>query len=201
MENQENDVQDVQPDSSNEQQSDNTQTEAEPVVTEEAKEVEALQKEIAERDEKIKNLARKQRELKKEAKKSDQPEAQKQSDELDYGQKSYLLTKEIDESEFGFVTEQLSKSNLELSDMLSNGYFQAELKAFRDNNAARNASPEGEGRGATEPANTKVDYWIDKGELPPNDPANLQLRRDVVNRREQIAKNADRFSSQPIIDG
>ena len=196
-ETQENDLQEVQPDENEQGTDEPVVTDGEEVVVD--PKMKELQDELADKDEQIANLSRLKREQKKEAKKSVPNKKTKQSDELDYGQKAYLNTKEIAESEHDFVNTELQESGLSLNELLDNGYFQAKLKEMRDTVAVKEATPSST-RGSTESANTKVGYWIDKGELPPNTPDNQQLRTDVVNARMENNKSA-KFSSESIIEG
>jgi len=40
-----------------------------------------------------------------------------------------------------------------------------------------------------------VDYWLAKGELPPNTPENTKLRRDVVNAKYVQETSGSKFGS------
>jgi len=195
-ENPQNDSQEVQPEET-EQTSDESTEEAQP--DERDTQIETLQSEADKKDKRIADLSSKARELKKEAKKSDVKE-EKQSDELDYGQKAYLNTKDITESEHDFVNQQLKDSGLPLNELLNNGYFKAKLQETRDAKVVSEATPSST-RGSSEPSSTKAQHWVDKGELPPDTPENRQLRADVVNRRMEVEKSASQFTSQSIVEG
>ena len=166
-------------------------------------EVADLRRELQKKQDKIDALATASREEKKamrDAKKSDKSkQTNKQSDGLDYGQKAYLNTKGIEESEHGFIQDQLSESGLELNELLNNGYFKAKLQEQIDTRVVKEATPSGT-RGAKEPANSKTAYWLDKGELPPNTPENRKLRAEVVNARIKSENNRSSFTEIPIVD-
>jgi len=142
-------------------------------------------------------------EVKKKSEKKE-PEAKKEekkSDELDYGQKAYLNTKEIKESEHGFIEDQLAESGLELNEMLENGYFKAKLQEFRDKAAVDSSSDIKQGRGAQESAKSKAEYWVEKGELPPNTAENFELRQEVVNLRTAREKGGhSQFTPHGVIE-
>ncbi len=108
----------------------------------------------------------------------------KQSDELDYGKKAFLVANGIkDGAEMKLVKEIAKETGKSLEDVLGSKYFQAELKEMRELNNTSAAIPTGK-RTGTSGVDT-VDYWIAKGELPPKD--QVDLRRAVVNAR--IAKD------------
>lgn len=159
-----------------------------------APEVLELQQKLAEKEEQVKRLAIEKRELKRQVK-------DKTPEGLDYGQKAFLKTSGIDDAEFNFVEEQLRESNMSLDKLLTNSYFQAQLKEKRDTRAIEAAMPPGDARqnGTVRPQ-TQVDWWLNRGEMPPNTPENRDLRREVVNKRFDIEKNRSKFSSQGVVD-
>ncbi len=124
----------------------------------------------------------------------------KKSDELDYGQLAYLQAKGIEDSEHEFIQGELEKFGGELKDLMSNDYFQASLKTHRDAASIKDATPSNTRAGGEIPS-SKPDFWIAKGEFPEDKPENTQLRRDIVNRKMEIAKKTNMFTSQPIIEG
>lgn len=114
----------------------------------------------------------------------------KQSDDisLDYGKKAYLRAEGIDASEFDFVAEQMEESGItDLDRLVKNPYFQSILKDRRDKAAIEKATPSAT-RGATESPKSKAEYWVDKGEMPPNTPENQKLRREIVELRYERSK-------------
>lgn len=148
-----------------------------PTVGELQKQLEESQAEAA----KFKRMA--ERKAKKAEKSDSAPSKETSKDGLDYGEKAYLKTEGIQAGEMDWVQERFKESGLNsLEDLLANGFFQHSLKEMRDKAAVQEAMPEGT-RTNNVPANTKAEYWVNKGELPPNTPENQQLRRDVVNAR------------------
>lgn len=131
---------------------------------------------------------------KKKSKKED-----KKSDDLDYGQKAFLVAKGIESAdEVALVKKVMSDTGKTLDEVLESKYFQAEIKEMRDIKAVADATPNGGNRNGSSASNT-VEYWIKKGELPPNTPDNVQLRRDVVNARLKKEKSGSTFTSNPVV--
>jgi hypothetical protein len=111
---------------------------------------------------------------------------QKQSGELDWGQKAYLKASGIEPTYFGFVQQELEDSGHDLETLLESGYFKSRLETEKGNNDALKAASIKGTRTSTEPATSKVEYWIAKGKLP-DDP---ELRIQVVNRKIEIERSA-----------
>jgi len=192
-ENPQNDSQEVQPEQ--------TEQPSEPVVEESTPEVNPeiaqLREDIVKKDEQIANLSKAKRELKKEVKanKSDGEEiTNNQSDEFGYDKLAYLDAKGIKDTEVDFVKEELARAGGELKDLLANDYFQSRLKSQRDLAAVKDATPSNTRSGGESPS-TKADFWISKGENPPNTPENAQLRREIVNKKMALAKHANQFAN------
>lgn len=120
----------------------------------------------------------------------------KESGELDYGQKAFLVANGIKGSEeTNLVKEIMSATGKSLDDVLESRHFQAELKALREDKATKDAIPTGSKRSGQSQA-TEVEYWLAKGELPPAD--QRELRTKVVNARIKIQKDKSVFTDQPI---
>lgn len=144
-------------------------------------------------------VARLKRQLSREEKKlgivKEEPKAK--SGDLDYGQLAYLTAKEIEsEKEVALVKEWMKNTGKELKDVVTSKYFQNELKDLRESEASAAAVPKGTKRSAPA-SNDTVDYWLNKGELPPVE--KIKLRRDVLNARISREKEGDKFSPNPII--
>lgn len=107
-----------------------------------------------------------------------------QPKEFDYGQKAFLISNGIKSEEFGLVKNIISATGKSLDDVISSKYFQAELKELRDAQAVKDAMPSDTKRSAPSVKNT-VDYWLEKGEYPPDTFENRKLRQDI-----QVAKEA-----------
>lgn len=125
--------------------------------------------------------------------------------EIDYAKLAFYNTKsdvtriESDE-DIGFLRQTLEDTGKPQEAILGAKWFQAELKERREAKATADAIPTGTRR-SVDTSTDKVEYWVAKGGLPPNTPENVQLRRDVVNRRLEVEQRSQRFSPTPIIDG
>lgn len=116
---------------------------------------------------------------------------------FDYAQKAYLKASGINADEFDFVKEVMDgtgKSDIDA--ILGSKYFQAELKERRELKATAEATPKGTTR-AGQTTRNDIDYWIEKGELPPAD--QVELRRKVVNAKISKAKASSQFTSTPVV--
>lgn len=121
-----------------------------------------------------------------------------ESGDFDYGQKAYLVANGIKGEEVELVKQVMSETGKSLDDVLSSKYFQAELKERRDAAAMAEAIPQGTKRSG-QTTRDQVAYWVSKGELPPNTPENMQLRRDVVNARQKAHTDTTRFTTMPVV--
>ena len=158
-------------------------------------ELDTLKKQIEEANATIGSL---KRELKDAKKPKDTPQQTKPQDDLDYGMKAYLRSEGIEPTEFDFVKEHMQESGMDLDRLVKNNYFQSQLKELRDKRATEAAIPS-KTRGTGESSKSKVDYWVNRGEMPENTPENFELRAAIVNRRIEIEKNRNQFSSNPIL--
>lgn len=123
----------------------------------------------------------------------------KKSDELDYGQKAYLVAKGIEDAdEIDLVKGAMASSGKTLEEVLNASWFKAELKDLKDQKTVADATPGNGKRTGASAANT-VEYWIAKGELPPNTAENSKLRQEVVNARMKKEKGASQFTDNPVV--
>ena len=116
-----------------------------------------------------------------------QNKKESQPTEFDYGQKAFLISNGIKIEEFGLVKNIISATGKTLDDVIISKYFQAELKELRDAQAVKDALPSDTKRSAPSVKNT-VDYWIEKGEYPPDTLENRKLRQEVQAAKEARAK-------------
>lgn len=179
------------PEQAPEESQNETQEQAGPTVEELQAQLEEAQNEAA----KFKRMAERRASKKSTAKDST---SKSNTDELDYGMKAYLKSEGIDSSEFGFVESQMQESGLPLEQLLSNGYFKSQLQEFRDKKSVAQATP-GTSRGTQASPKNEVEYWLGRGEMPPNTPENVELRRKVVNARYERSKRPH-FNPNPVID-
>ncbi len=123
----------------------------------------------------------------------------KKSEELDYGQKAFLVASGVkDADEIALVKDYMVNSGKSLEEVLGSKYFQGELKGLRDEKAATAALPASGKRSGQSAADT-VDYWIAKGALPPNTPDNFKLRQDVINARIKKEGIKSQFTDTPVV--
>jgi hypothetical protein len=123
------------------------------------------------------------------------------SGELDFSQRAFLNSEGIKgKSEQALVQEWMKDTGKSLDAVIENPRFQAELKDFREGNATKDAMPKGTRR-SSQTSRDSVEYWIAKGELPPNTPENQELRRKVVNAKIETKKDRDVFTKTPVIGG
>lgn len=116
------------------------------------------------------------------------PPAETKPEDLDYGKKAFLIANGIKADEHQLVKDELAKSKLSLEELVENEYFQAKLKRVRELRTSENATPKNTNRTGQSAADT-VEYWIAKGELPPD----RSLREKVVRARRDAEKNKNVF--------
>ena len=114
------------------------------------------------------------------------------SDNLDYGQKAFLIANGIKGvEEMDFVRNLQKETGKDIDSLLETTYFQTELKEFREKKATSDATPKG-GKRSNNSSVDSVEYWIAKGELPTGSD-NKELREKVVNARITREKNKGTF--------
>lgn len=122
----------------------------------------------------------------------------KKSEELGYGEKAFLVANGIKGTEeTALVKKIMDSTGNSMETVLESKYFQAELKELRDAKAAADATPGKSGRQGNSASNT-VEYWMAKGELPPNTPENRELRQKVVNARLAAERAKSEFTDNPV---
>lgn len=130
--------------------------------------------------------------------KPDKTEDKPKTNDLDYGQLSYLAVKGYEtEEELGFIKKMMEKTGMSLKETIADEYVQNRIAGMRETKATKDATPSSTKRSATSGKDT-VDYWLAKGELPPAD--QVQLRRDVLNARIKKESQKGMFSSNPIVN-
>lgn len=184
-------------------QSENESTEEETSEETSSEDSEGTSKNYAELYENQKIRAEKAEARLKELQKEDttsknETKKETKSDKLDYGEKAWLAAAHgIKEStELERIQEIMSETGKDLEGVISSKYVQAELNEMREQKQADEAVPKGTNRSGQGGANS-VEYWIQKGELPPKD--QTKLRREVVNARMQKEKNDNKFTSHSVV--
>lgn len=119
--------------------------------------------------------------------------------DLDYGQKAFLIAKGIEDAdEVTAVQNAMSESGKSLEQVLNSSWFKAELKELRDTKITANATP-GNSKRSGQSAQNTPEYWMAKGELPPNTPENRELRQKVVDLRIGKEKKTGMFTDNPVV--
>lgn len=130
---------------------------------------------------------------------ADTEKAPSKPSELGYGELAYLTAKGIEgDAEIALVQTIMADTGKSLKDVVGSKYFQAELKEMKEEAAAKDAIPNKGGRSGGA-ARDSVDYWLKKGELPPNTPENQKLRQDVVNAKTKAAQSGSQFTNTPVV--
>jgi len=134
--------------------------------------------------------------IKKEVK--EKPKAKEKTEkpsELDYGQKAFinnvLCVKLSDTEEMKLVNSYLSAGK-NLDDLVDNKHFKDDLKDIQDNQSAKSAMPDGSRGASGGSGKDSVDYYLNKGEMPPEDKP--KLRREYVNARYKKEKGGAPFA-------
>lgn len=126
-----------------------------------------------------------------------EPQDKTKSSELDDGQLALLIAKGIDidnEAELELVKEYMTGTDKPLKDIVSNKFFQNDLKELKEAKEAKDALPSSSKRSAGS-ARDKVDYWIKKGEMPPYDQP--ELREAYVNAKLKTKTDGNPFTDNP----
>lgn len=111
--------------------------------------------------------------------------------ELGYGEKAFLKANGFDgDEEYNVILDTMKFTGKTLEEVMKHPFVTAEIKAIREQKQAEDALPKGNNRGGASSRNS-VDYWLQKGELPPED--QTDLRRKVVNARINASKNKQKF--------
>lgn len=116
----------------------------------------------------------------------------KQDTDFGYAEKAYLNSLGITGSDaHNLIFDIARKTGDSLDDIAQSEYVQGKLKALK----TQEATPSGTKRANTSARDT-VEYWIEKGELPPAD--QIELRRKVVNEKLKRAKSGNRFGNTDV---
>lgn len=138
---------------------------------------------------KLKAKSTEHKEVKKDSSNAGKDTAPK---EFDYGQKAFLVAKGYDtDEEESFLFKEVSETGKTLSQVLSFNYVQEQLKALKEQKNSEGAIPRGSGERGGQGNRNSVDYWIQKGELPPED--QIEMRRKVVNEKLKRSQSKSKF--------
>ena len=177
--------------------SDSENAEVEETTEEETTEEESSEEELTPREKQFLARAKKAEsklKAKKETKTEKKPE-EKTTEDLDYGQKAYLRAEGIKKgAEQELVELMMDESGKDLESVLESKYFQSELKDLREDAKVKEATPSNSKR-SNSTSRDKVEYWINKGELPPVDQSELRIA--VVNAKIKSATAGSNFTTNP----
>lgn len=130
-------------------------------------------------------------------KKEAEPNKTKQSDDFDYGQKAYLVAKGVEgKEEQAFTKSFMEESGKDLEGALDSQYFQTKLKAMREKQATKDATPTNSKRSSSS-GRDSVEYWMNRTEQAPT----LEMRQKVVNARIAKAQGANTSSGPAVVGG
>lgn len=125
--------------------------------------------------------------------------ASDEKDSFDYGELAYLEAKKVPEEVHDYLLKEIQSTSKGLKELLGFKYVQEEMEKITAEKASDDAIPPGKKRGSGTSMKSSVDYWVKKGELPPNTPENQKLRRDVVNAKQKQATDDNKFTDNPIV--
>ena len=135
--------------------------------------------------------------VKREEKPKAKDSAAETSGELDYGQKvfiSNILGVKINDTEQMKLIEDYMSSGKKLDDLVDNRHFKNDLKDIQDNQSAKSAMPDGSRGASGGSGKDDVNYWLNKGEMPPADKP--LLRQEYVNARYAKEKGGAPFTKK-----
>ena len=153
---------------------------------------------VESKEAKIARLKRQLDRLTKDEQPAQRAEQKQPSLQEDYGKLAYLAANGVKGKKELELVEQYMGFGKTLNDIVENKYFLNDLKELREDGSAKTALPSGSKRSTPSPRDS-VQYWLMKGELPPQDQA--QLRRDVVNAKIKAESGGTRFTNNPVGSG
>lgn len=133
---------------------------------------------------------------KPEPKKEPEPAAKPEpSSDVDFGNLAFYNTKsdvvKIEhDDDVEFLRETMKETGKTQSSILAAKWFQQEIKERQELRATKLATPEGSRRSPTLPSQQTPEYWLGRGEMPPDTPENRELRQKIVNTRYEREKGA-----------
>ena len=169
----------------------------EETTVEETTTEEATETEVDERDAKIEDLEKQLEEANKapKPKKRDKyikPKANEKKEGLDYGEKAFLKASGIEGDEQIEEVQTWLDRGMTLEEITSDEVIGKKLETIKQNKINADATPKAGNRAGKSASNT-TDYWIKKGELPPDTAENRKLRTDIVNEKTKRASVQDEF--------
>lgn len=155
-----------------------------------------LQTKLKKREEADAKLLKEEKPVSKE-KEEKKEEKEEKKEILDRIDRAVLSVKGITKvEEIELVEKRKAETGRSLEDLLSASWFESELKELRESAISTDALPKGSQR-TNQSAKDSVEYWIQKGEMPPKD--QTELRRKVVNAKMKKQKDGNIFSDNPVV--
>lgn len=137
-----------------------------------------------------------------EVKPSKKLEKKEDTDNLDYGQKAFLVANGIKGAEeHQLAIEVMKNSGKDLDEVIESKFFMSELKDLRTAKEINDATPPSDTSRPSSAPKDDVGFWVAKGEMPPNTPENQELRQKVVNAKMKSESGGSPFSNTPIVGG
>lgn len=123
---------------------------------------------------------------------------EKETKGLDRLDRMFLRSEGIKtDAEVKLVEDFKAETGRSVEAIVDSKAFQAELKEVRSTEATKEATPSGTKRAGQGNARDEVQYWIGKGELPPQDQPALRMK--VVAAKREQAKSTNMFSDKPVV--
>lgn len=121
------------------------------------------------------------------------PNEPSKSDELGSGEKALLVAYGIKgKDELELAKTWMKRTGDDIDALIEDSIFQAKLGGLREAKASADAIPKGTKRSSSSSVND-VDYWLAKGELPPDTADNRDLRTKIVEEQYKREKDSSPF--------
>ncbi len=129
-----------------------------------------------------------------------QSRSSKKSNDLDYGEKAFLVSNGIKVNEISFAQDLMKKTGLTLDEFVVDDYAQAKLKGYRENQTAAQAVPSGTKRSSTQTKDS-VDYHLEKYESGSMQLSEMpfDMRAKVLTAKLKKEESASQFNFTPTI--
>lgn len=113
--------------------------------------------------------------------------------EFDYAEKAFLKVSDVDPEDFDLVYRAKTAWGETLEETLADEALQSKLKARKEGRIAKAAIPSSTGRSGGSNAKEGVDYWLQKGELPPKEAGDKLRQQYVEEKRKRSSSSTPHF--------
>ncbi len=118
-------------------------------------------------------------------------------DEFGYDKKAFMNSLGFTDGEdHTYVQDMMKSSGKSLEEVLAIPFVKGELTRMKEERTTKAAAAPADGRSGS-PARDTVEYWLNKGELPPADQS--ELRQKVVNAKIAKQRGGNNFSKQSVV--